>query len=82
LLLKNPFSIEHIEQFETLLHPLEIDDISCQPTSWIESYKERRLRLPKVSQISYNIEWTKIRTKFSHLKHYKFSLTSTNLSFD
>jgi hypothetical protein len=30
LLIKNPFALEFIEQFETFLAPLEKDDHSCK----------------------------------------------------
>jgi hypothetical protein len=58
LFIRNPTMIEEIDQFETFLPPIEIDDLPCKPSDWIEDSKERRLRLLKVQQISFNCKWT------------------------
>jgi hypothetical protein len=49
---KKPALLEYHEQIEKFLQHVEIDDIPCVASNWIESPKDRRLRLPKVHQIS------------------------------
>jgi hypothetical protein len=57
--IKNPALLENHGQIEKFLQPLEIDDFPCQPSTCIENSKDRRLRIPKVHQISFSCKWTK-----------------------
>jgi hypothetical protein len=55
--IKRPELLEYQEQIEKFLEPIEIDDIPCKPSTLIECSKDRRLRLSKVHQISFNCKW-------------------------
>jgi hypothetical protein len=55
--IKKPELLEYHEQIEKFLEPMEIYDIPCKPSTWIECPKDRRLRLPKIHQISLNCKF-------------------------
>jgi hypothetical protein len=59
LLFKNLSAFEYVDQFQAFLQPLDIDELPCKPSHWIENPKDRSLRLPKVHQISFSCKWTK-----------------------
>jgi hypothetical protein len=57
--IRKPELLEYHEQIEKFLESIEIDDIPCKPSDWIESPKDQRLRLPKIHQISFSCKWDK-----------------------